>query len=514
VVITGSSGFLGRHLLEEMKEDYQIVGMARRSPARTGAPLHRNITWYQVDIRDRRSLKQAFREVRRLGGAEIVIHLAAYYDFTGENHPDYTRTNVEGLRNVLDECQILGLRRFVFASSAAACDFKSGDRTIDENSVPDARHPYGTSKRLGEEMLREYENEFPSCIIRFAALFSDWCEYPPLFVFLNSWLSTSWRRRILGGKGLFAVPLLHVREGVKVVRGAVEHCDDLPPGQVLLAGPEITVPTRQLFEDATLYQSGVAQKPLILPRRLCGLGMTLRDRLRGLLGERPFERTWMASYIDRQLKTDARRTRNLVGWEPRERLSITRRLPFLIENRKSDPAEWYRRNHEAMRAVDTSAHLRVHRLLETHEHEIVERVSAFMTGDEGRRQFPSYQKLSPEDREWNHRVALRHLMDAVRTRDKSIYSSFCRDLAELRHAQGFGMEEVGEALLSLRYISLRVLLEDPEAEEISREIHDHIVMTMVFGCDQAQEALEQLGEAEARRPCLSLENGRRERSEL
>lgn len=28
-------------------------------------------------------------------------------------------------------------------------------------------------------MVREYEASFPSTIVRFAALFSDWCEYPP-----------------------------------------------------------------------------------------------------------------------------------------------------------------------------------------------------------------------------------------------------------------------------------------------------------------------------------------------
>ena len=38
-------------------------------------------------------------------------------------------------------------------------------------------------------MLAEYAREFPATIVRFAALFSDWCEYPPLFMFLETWLS-------------------------------------------------------------------------------------------------------------------------------------------------------------------------------------------------------------------------------------------------------------------------------------------------------------------------------------
>ena len=37
-----------------------------------------------------------------------------------------------------------------------------------------------------------------------------------------------------------------------------------------------------------------------------------------------------------------RRTRALLGWEPRPRLQVLRRLPFLLENRRTDPIEWNR----------------------------------------------------------------------------------------------------------------------------------------------------------------------------
>ena len=53
LIITGASGFIGRHLLDYFKEDFRIVGLARRSQLHCGAPVHNNITWYQVDIGDR-----------------------------------------------------------------------------------------------------------------------------------------------------------------------------------------------------------------------------------------------------------------------------------------------------------------------------------------------------------------------------------------------------------------------------------------------------------------------------
>ena len=67
-----------------------------------------------------------------------VIHLAAYYDFTGLEHPEYMRTNVTGLRNVLDLSAGLSLRRFIFASSLAACEFPPDGRALTESSLPTA----------------------------------------------------------------------------------------------------------------------------------------------------------------------------------------------------------------------------------------------------------------------------------------------------------------------------------------------------------------------------------------
>ena len=63
--MTGASGFIGRHLLDALKDSYQIIAMARRSQARCGAPFHPNISWYQVDIGDREPLAARVPDGRR-----------------------------------------------------------------------------------------------------------------------------------------------------------------------------------------------------------------------------------------------------------------------------------------------------------------------------------------------------------------------------------------------------------------------------------------------------------------
>ena len=64
LVLTGASGFVGRHLLESLAGDYRIFGIARRSQVRCGAPVHPNITWFQVDIGEREPLGEVFRMIR------------------------------------------------------------------------------------------------------------------------------------------------------------------------------------------------------------------------------------------------------------------------------------------------------------------------------------------------------------------------------------------------------------------------------------------------------------------
>src|SRR5512135_173924 len=263
IVITGASGFVGRRLLGAFKEDFQIYGLARRSQASCGAPVHPNITWFQADIADRRTIEAVFRRIAAEGGAEIVIHLAAHYDFTGEEHPEYDRTNVQGLRNILDLSGLVGTRCFIFSSSVAASAFPASGAALTETSLADGKHIYARTKRIGEDMLAEYRDVFPSIIVRFAALFSDWCEYPPLYMFLDTWLSSRWNRRVLGGRGQSAIPYLHVKEVPRFFACLFDRLPDLPPGQVVIASPDGVVSHLALFEVASreYFRSRVKFKP-------------------------------------------------------------------------------------------------------------------------------------------------------------------------------------------------------------------------------------------------------------
>jgi nucleoside-diphosphate-sugar epimerase len=492
LIVTGSSGFIGRHLLDSFKDDFKIVGIARRSQLHSGAPVHNNITWYQVDICDRKALAAAFRYVRESGGADYVIHLAAHYDFTGENHPEYWRTNVEGMRNVLEESRTLDIKRFIFSSSLAACAFPENGEVLTEESPPDGDHVYAVTKRLGEEMLSEFD-DVPSCIMRLAALFSDWCEYPPLYFFLETWLSDVWNSRILGGRGTTAIPYMHVREMGRFIRRIIDHNDELSQREVLIASPSETLSHRTLFDLASIDYHGQRRRPIMMPKLMAAIGVRTLDLLGRLLGNRPFERPWMIKYLDTDLICDASRTYRRLAWKPRKRLLLQRRLPFMIEYRKMNPNEWHRLNRAALKEVHLRANLRINRLLEKHLDEICTTYLDQILAPGAASRFASYQNVPRDVLEWRFMILLRHLQSSIRTRDRGLFTTYCRDLAEKRLMQGFGVREVVGALLMVNAICVQTLQSDPEAEDLAAAIHDHLSMTIQFGCDQILEIYEEVG---------------------
>jgi hypothetical protein len=313
-------------------------------------------------------------------------------------------------------------------------------------------------------------------------------------VFLRTWLSGAWNRRILGGRGQTAIPFLHVRDAMGLFRAVLARLDRLAPGQVVVASPDGAVSHRELYEEATLLHSGARLRPLFVPRPLCGPAMWARDLAGRLVGERPFERPWMARYVDTRMTADGRKTRALLGWEPRPRFLILRRLPFLLLNMRSDPVEWHRRNHAAMKAVRPQKHLLLLALLRSHASTIDARLRSALLGDEGRRRFPSLGRPGgaehPAER---HGFALRHLIDTVGTGERSEFVAYCRDVAERAFEVGIPVDEVCEVLEVVGAVAVRTLRQDEEGADLRAEIHDHLLMTLRWGCDEVQEVYEHLG---------------------
>lgn len=347
MIITGATGFLGSRLVERLREKYEIYGIARRSPHEAGLPIGPGLHWFQVDIGHFEPLREVFYRIREMGGAELLLHLAAYYDFSGENHPEYARTNVIGTRNILKLAEPLNLKRFIYTSSVAACPFPEPGDAVTEETPPTAPVPYAQSKRQGEEMLHEYRDHIPSCIVRLAAIFSNWCEYEPLANFILAWCSNSWNCRILGGQGESAVPYLHARDLLAFYLRVIEMHETLEPMEILQASPHGSTTHYEMFREVTRSYFGSPRWAIFMPKPLAAIGIVMREKLGMLTGNMPFERSWMIDYIDLKLNIDASHTHRRLNWHPRPELSMVNTIPIMIENLRRNPELWRQRSYLA-----------------------------------------------------------------------------------------------------------------------------------------------------------------------
>ncbi len=343
VVVTGATGFLGGALVRRLLAGgARVFALGRVTPAERGLPEGPGVDWFRADVGRVDELAPVFGAIRDLGGAQVLVHLAAHYDLTLDESPEYEQTNVVGTRNVLDLAATLGLRLLVFTSSVAACAFPPAGGVVDESSPADGDGPYARSKRRGEELVRAARERLPSCIVRPGAVFSGWGEFPALDALLSAWCAGGLGGRLLAGRGASAMPYVHVDEVADFLALLAARREPLEPAEVLVAAPDGATTHRELFAEATACLPGGPRRPLFVPKPLLRPGIALKRGLGGLAGRAPFEQPWMADYVDRALPVDAARTRARTGFRPDPRRLVLATVPEMVANLTGRPEEWLR----------------------------------------------------------------------------------------------------------------------------------------------------------------------------
>jgi hypothetical protein len=204
--------------------------------------------------------------------------------------------------------------------------------------------------------------------------------------------------------------------------------------------------------------------------------------------------------IDLELTVDATRTRERLGWVPRERLGILRRLPFLIQNRKTFVAEWHRRNQAALKAVRRHVNLQILKQLERQMDEIAEALADYVRSPERAQRFPRLRELGAERQKADNLMLLVALMDAVRSGEKSLFQRPCRELALRRRDEGYPPEELTRVLNVLHDLVVLSLAGHDPSPEWSLALYDHVTMTVQFGIDEVLDVFEERARPSGRLP--------------
>lgn len=146
ILITGSEGNIGVHLVRQLREDGHEVLRADLLPGWHDDYMQTNIVFPN-------DLLPAFQKFK----PQVVFHLAAMVSrITCENSPHMAvDTNLSGTNNIAQMCKIFGAKMIYFSTSEVYGNIRGEQREDMPNLQPTNR--YGLTKYLGEKLL-EYEH--------------------------------------------------------------------------------------------------------------------------------------------------------------------------------------------------------------------------------------------------------------------------------------------------------------------------------------------------------------------
>jgi len=493
VIITGASGFVGKYLLENLIENYHVIAIARRSRASAGVSFYPNLDWIQWDIANLKLFNQVLGFIIGKGGAEFLIHLAGYYNFDYSDNTEYERTNVTGTKNILELARKTNVKHFIFASSLAALDFVGINKHLSEKDEPNSPFAYARSKKTGEKMCFDYSKHFKCSIVRFAAVFSDWCEYAPLYKFLQTWLSNGYDSRILAGKGQSAVSYIHIHDLNKLLRAIMQKTQEIEQFDIFHASPYGSTSHLDLYSIATRDFYGETIKPLFLPKILAYPGIIMRQLLgKTGLSEESFERLWMVKYIDEKLNIDSTYTQMTLEWTPTPRFLIERRMLFLLINMKSHSQEWNLRNEALMKRATMRTNLRIYEHLLSMQDDILFKLGEKVLTNKDAAVFANFRNM--DWKEFHSYISQLYflILATVRSNDRSIIINYIEDLSISRFADGFGCEEITSMLYILNEIIVNELLKIQELSSLKQEIYDYIGLSIQLAIDETENIYEEL----------------------
>lgn len=140
ILITGSSGFVGTHLVKRLSEKHEIVGF---------------------DLIDGQNVLDGKLLSEKMAGVDIVVHLAAFISAmeSWKKPLEYLENNTQGTASTLKCAVEAGVKKFIFFSSAAV---KAKPLT-----------PYAISKINAENIVSLYKDKINSVIVRPENIYGD-----------------------------------------------------------------------------------------------------------------------------------------------------------------------------------------------------------------------------------------------------------------------------------------------------------------------------------------------------
>jgi len=203
VLVTGSSGFIGSHVVDALEEQGYKVVLFDAVPSKY---IHNNCEEFTGDILKPSVIQKAME------GCDIVYHFAAQADIaTSNDKPVQTiKTNVIGTQNVLESARKHKVKRFIFASTIYV--------------YSELGSFYRISKQASEKIIEEYQREFALdyTILRYGSLYGPRANE---FNFISNALLQALKNKkiVRPGNGDEVREYIHVKDAARL---SVDALDD------------------------------------------------------------------------------------------------------------------------------------------------------------------------------------------------------------------------------------------------------------------------------------------------
>lgn len=156
ILITGCAGFIGSHTAERLiAGGHRVVGIDNFRTGRAenlrALARHPNFSFHENDI----TVEGAMDNLAVAARPDAIIHLAALVSVPESFADPATnwRLNFDATRIVADCAERYGVKRVVFASSAAVYG-QSSEKRVSESAITSPANPYGEAKLASEELLQ------------------------------------------------------------------------------------------------------------------------------------------------------------------------------------------------------------------------------------------------------------------------------------------------------------------------------------------------------------------------
>jgi nucleoside-diphosphate-sugar epimerase len=341
VLVTGSTGFIGSKVIEAFAANYQVVGLDLKRPKESVA----GADWIECDVTRDESVVRSLAAARERYGESLasVIHLAAYYDFSGEPSPLYRTLTVEGTRRLLRALQQFKVEQFVFSSTLLVMKPVEQDEVITERSMTESEEEmwdYPRSKIEAERVIQKERGTIPAVIARIAGVYDENCHSIPIAQQISRIYENRLESYFFPGDASHGQAFVHLNDLVDALRKVVALRREFEPHEVLLIAEPDVMSYAELQDRIGELIHGQEWPAIRIPKVVAKAGAWVQEKMAGE-GE-AFIKPWMVDLADAHYPVEIGRARQILGWEPQHRLRNT--LSRMIGDLKTDPRQWYQKN--------------------------------------------------------------------------------------------------------------------------------------------------------------------------